>query len=333
MPSRLIIALGALFWATGALAQDASTPSEPSLPKVTVGVLEFGTAQWEMKTIQDYNLDEEAGIELEVRGLANSSAGDVALLSGDVDVILTDFIWVASQRASGNMVTNVPHSLAVGGLMVHPDAGIESVADLDGKTIGVAGGPLDKSWIILQAYHAQQADGGLADKIEARYGAPPLVNELLQNGNIDAALNFWHWNARMKAAGYPELVSVAQMLEEIGIETQPPLLGWAFLDATAEDRTDAIKGFLDASFAAKGMLLNDDAVWENLKAKMRAEDDPDLFEQLRQDYRAGIVTEYDADTVEAATESFAIMSQYGGEELVGQSDKLPSGTFWSGYQR
>ena len=43
---------------------------------------------------------------------------------GEVDVILSDFVWVSLQRHQGNMVTMVPHSLTVGGLMVDPAAGI-----------------------------------------------------------------------------------------------------------------------------------------------------------------------------------------------------------------
>src|SRR5690606_5162762 len=153
------------------------------------------------------------------------------------DVILSDFVWVSIQRNQGNMVTSVPHSLAVGGLMVPPGTDIAAVTDLPGKTIAVGGGPVDKSWIVLQAYYASLADGGrLVDEVEARYGAPPLVNELLANGEADAALNFWHWNARAKVAGNTELVTVADMLAELGVEREPPLLVWAFMDETAAER-------------------------------------------------------------------------------------------------
>ena len=55
------------------------------------------------------------------------------------------------------MVTMVPHSLTVGGLIVDPAAGIASVADLKGKTIAVSGSPVDKSYVIL-ARRVQQAD-------------------------------------------------------------------------------------------------------------------------------------------------------------------------------
>jgi NitT/TauT family transport system substrate-binding protein len=91
--------------------------------------------------------------------------------------------------------------------------------------------------------------------------------------------------------------------------------------------------FFDASFSAKELLKTDDAVWENLREKMRATDDDLLFNTLRSDYRAGIIDGYTDNMIDAAAEAFAIMAQYGGPDLVGDSEVMDPGTFWSGYRR
>lgn len=308
------------------------SPTHKTLEPVKVGVLLNGTASWEMQVIKDLKLDEEHGFELELKDVSGKEASHVALMAGDVDIVLSDFVWVAALRAAGDKFTCVPHSYAVGGLMVRPDGPIQSIADLPGKTIGVAGGPVDKSWVILQAYYKGQTGEALADKVDARFGAPPLINELLTEGQVDASLNFWHFNARAKAAGAKELISVKDMMAGMGITNAPPLLAWVFREETAAKKRKEIKSFLDASFAAKTVLLEDDAIWESLREKMGAMDNDTLFTTLRDDYRAGILTEYDSDTIEAAAASFAIMAEVGGPDLVGDSTEMDPGTFWSGYR-
>jgi len=311
---------------------NAFSPGEKNLEPINVGVLLNGTASWEMQVIKDRKLDEEHGFELLLKNVSGKEASHVALMAGDVDVVLSDFVWVAALRSAGEEFTAVPHSYAVGGLMVMPDGPIQSIADLPGKTVGIAGGPVDKSWVILQAYYAAQTGESLADKVTARFGAPPLINELLAEGQIDASLNFWHFNARAKASGANELISVTDMMTGMGITDNPPLLAWVFRDQTAASKRKQIKAFLDASFAAKDLLLNDDAVWETLREKMGASDNDALFVNLRDDYRAGILRTYNDDTIAAAAASFAIMAEHGGSDLVGDSNEMAPGTFWSGYR-
>ena len=304
-----------------------------TLDTLVVGVQESGTVQWEIETIKALGLDSKHGLALEIRPLADSRAGQIALQAGEVDVIISDFVWVSIQRARGNMVTMVPHSLAVGGLMVPTGSEIAKVEDLKGKTVAVAGGPVDKSWVILQAYYNSVTGEKLVDDVSADFGAPPLVNELLSNGKVDAALNFWQWNARAKVAGGTELLAVSDMLAALGVTEQPPLLGWTFTEATAEAKTAAVTAFLEASFEAKAVLLRDDGAWTGLQSLMGAEGDDTLFVQLRDDYRAGIVTHYDPDATDAAEQAFALMAEYGGSDLVGDSKTLAAGTFWRGYSR
>lgn len=323
---RLLLPALALL-VTPAVAQPAA------LPVLTVGVQESGTVQWEIETIKRLGLDARYGLDLQLRPLADSRAGQVALQAGAVDVILSDFVWVSIQRHAGNLVAMVPHSLAVGGLMLAPDSAIARVKDLKGATIAVAGGPVDKSWVVLQAYYHKLTGARLADDVTVNFGAAPLVNELLLDGRVAAGLNFWHFNARAKAAGLTQLLSVADMLTALGVPEQPPLLGWTFAEATATGKAPALTAFLDASFAAKALLLTDDAAWEPLRDLMGAADDDALFTQLRDDYRAGIVSHSQPDQIDAAQRAFALMAEFGGSELVGETQTLAPGTFWQGYSK
>ncbi len=301
--------------------------------EVKVGMLKFGTARWEMAVLKAKKFDKKNGIDLKLKEVAGKKASHTALMSGEADVVLSDFLWVAALRSKGEKFTIVPHSYAVGGLIVPSNGKIKKLTDLPGKTIGIAGGPLDKSWVVLQAYYKKLTGDDLADKVEARYGAPPMINASLDEGKIDAALNFWHWNARSKAKGFSELISVQDMMSNLNISPKPPLLGWVFRDDLSVDKKDAIKGFLNASFDTKEVLLSDDVVWDQLKGKMKANKDENLFLQLRNDYRKGIITNYDSSVVNAAADAFKVMAVVGGSKLVGNNKTMDPQTFWSDYSR
>jgi NitT/TauT family transport system substrate-binding protein len=298
--------------------------------ELTLGVLTSGTAQWELTAMRDLGFDKKHDLDVKLVNLASNEAGQVALQSGKVDVILSDFVWVSIQRSQGNDITFVPHSLAVGGLMVDPKADIKSVADLKGKVVA-ATTPVDKSWVILGAYYNKLTGDALTTDAKARYGAPPLINQLLARGQVQAALNFWSWNATAKIAGDKQLISIPTVLSKLGVAETPPLLGWAFKESTAKAKPEALKAFLDASFDTKHALLTDDAIWTKLRDVMRVGDDDKLFAALRDGYREGIVQSYDPSNTQAAAQTFALLLKYGGKDVVGDITKLPAGTFYQGY--
>ena len=89
-----------------------------AVPKVRVGVLKFGTVSWELDTVKHHALDTAAGIDLEVVPFAGEDATNVAMLAGEIDMIVSDWLWVSRQRSEGSDVTQVPYSTAVGAIMV-----------------------------------------------------------------------------------------------------------------------------------------------------------------------------------------------------------------------
>ncbi len=302
--------------------------SAAAAEQIKVGTLKFGTVNWELAVISD-GLDRKNGFALKRVDLADKDATSIALQSGEVDVIVTDWIWVAAQRQLGHNYTFVPFSRAVGAVMADPAKGIRSVADLAGRSIGIAGGASDKSWVLLQAYARKTANLDLKDKADVQFGAPPLLNELALRGKLDAVLNFWNFNARLKSRGFVPVVSIRDILPELGLESDPPLLGWVFAETWATEHPALAAGLIDASYEAKRLMKSDDAVWDKLRPLMDAEQEP-LFQALKEGFREGAPDGYEHKDIAAAESAFALMRQVD-PASVGNLEVLPEGTFWTGY--
>jgi NitT/TauT family transport system substrate-binding protein len=305
--------------------------AEP-LPVVRIGVLKFGTVNWELDVIRRHGLDRAHGFALEPTELAGKDGAAVALQGGAVDVILTDWLWVAKRRALGGDFTFAPHSHATGGLMVRRDAGIQSIADLKGRKIGIAGGPVDKSWLVLRAFAKKTSGLDLTRNAEPLFGAPPLLNEILKKGDIPAAINFWQYNARLPETDYFELVRVEDMLPALGVPAQTPLLGWVFSEAWAAKNPAVLRGFLAAAKAARETLGASADEWQSIAPLVHA-DDASMLERLRQAYRRGIAeTQSGAeagDPLGAAQRLLELLTAFGGIDEAPPGGRVPEGTFFS----
>lgn len=306
----------------GALIAGAAFAETPTL---RIAAQSSGTVNWELDTIRHYGLDAANGFTLEVMDVAGSPAGQVAFQGGEADAIVSDWIWVARQRAAGEDFVFVPFSKAVGGLMVPGDSAAQSLEDLKGGKIGVAGGPLDKSWILLRAYAEQEYGFDLAAETEAVFGAPPLVAEAAKSGEFAGAINFWHFLAKMEAAGMRELISVEDAALALGLDPQTPLLGYVLRGEMVAEQPELVAGLAAASKAAKARLASDPAAWERLRPMMNAASDAE-FDGLKAGFVAGIPADAPVDE-EAAGAMLALMARVGGAELVGAATELPEGVF------
>jgi len=299
------------------LAVLAGSPAGHAEPVVRAGVLKFGTVNWLLDVVQHNRLDRHEGYRLEQLELARRDATSVALLAGEVDTIVADWLWALRERSAGEKLVFHPYSRTLGALIVKEGGPISSLADLKGRKVGVAGGPLDKSWLLLRAWGKKQGIGDIANIAQPVYGAPPLLAEQMRNGDLDAVLIYWHFAAKLEAAGFQQLFGVDDVMRGLGIKHPPPLIGFLFRRPASPDRQRTFKGFMRSVDAASQLLLESDAEWDRIRPRMGVKSEAE-FEILRHRFRAGRLQGWTpVDTSDSKT-LFDLLLQTGGAKLVGR---------------
>ena len=300
-----------------------------SAQTIKIGSLQYGSVNWELKLIKELELDKKNNFDLQIVELASKNAAAVALQGGAVDLIVTDWFWVSRQRNEGRLFSFVPHSMAAGGLIASTNSKISQDVDLKNKKIGIAGGQVDKGWLIFRAFYKKKYGEDLIKLSKPIFGAPPLLNKKLKQNSFDAILTYWPYQAKLLTDdNFKKVIDIRDILSELGIPRGMPVIGWVFKEKWVDESEEVFKNFLKASDEAKRLMLESDDIWKKVRPYMNASDDK-LFKNLRDIYREGIPTgKFTDNQLEGSKKLYSILSKIGGKELVGKATELSPGTFW-----
>ncbi|MFG1293277.1 ABC transporter substrate-binding protein [Xanthobacter versatilis] len=302
-------------------------------PVLRLGMLQFGTGAWEIAAMTALGLDAAYGVALAPQRFASNDAGRIAFQAGAVDAFLSDLLWAARVKAEGRDLVYLPFSSAEGAVMVRSDSPLRTVADLAGKRLGVSGGALDKSWLMLKAHAQAQAGLDLQTAARPVFAAPPLLAAELEQGNLDAALLYWTFCARLAPKGFRPLISVEELVRGFGVPHEPTLVGYVFDGAFARANPQTVAAFARASRATKAALAGADparteTAWAAARREMQAPDEA-TFAALKAGFIAGVPRLSPAEDEAAAAQLYAVLAKLGGERLVGPAATLPPGLFFA----
>jgi NitT/TauT family transport system substrate-binding protein len=291
-------------------------------------VLAGGTFAWELAIVKAYGLDSQANLELEVTQLASTEAGKIALIGGSADMILSDWLWVARERGLGRKLVFYPQSSTLGAVMTKAGANLSSPADFIGKKLGVAGGPLDKSWLMLQAWALRQGVD-LKTRSTIVFGAPPLLAEKLGQGEIDAVLEFWTFCAALEGRGFARAIDMADIERQLGAKGAISVGGYVFDESFAATHKDALERFLGITLKARHLIAEDDEAFAKIAPLIDAKD-PATLAIYRGRYAEGIPKRsIGAEEADAAA-IYQVLAKLGGEPLVGSAQTLDPDVFYRG---
>jgi NitT/TauT family transport system substrate-binding protein len=315
---RTLLAAAALALAPLAACEAAGT--------IRVAVQKTGTFAWELAVIRAHGLDKQADLAIEVTELASPEAGKIALRAGNADVMVSDWLWVSRERELGAKLVFYPYSSALGAVMVKASSPIKSLADLKGRKLAVAGGPIDKSWLLLQA--AARQDGiDLKSEAAVVYGAPPLLAAKTLDGEMDATLNYWNFCAALEAKGFRRLAGIEEILPRLGAQGRIAMIGYIFDEGWAGANRDALARFIAITRKAKEMLASSDEEWEKI-APLTGASDAATLRVYRERYREGIPRRLIAEEEADARVLYRVLAKAGGRELVGPASELNADTFY-----
>ena len=312
---RALLAGAATLAATPALG-----PARAAVPTFRIGTLAFGTGHWEMATITGMGLDKAAGLAVENVPLSSSDAARIAFLSGSVDAIIADLLYAVRLKAEGKALQFLPYSSTEGGLMTAASSPIRGTGDLKGKSIGVAGGPLDKNWLLLRADVLKSTGFDLGKDARPVYGAPPLLAAKVESGELDCGLLYWSACARLEAKGFRRIVDVEQIATALGASGKVALTG--FMIKPGVDPA-TLAAFAKSVRRADDLLESDPHAWTMLRPLMQAPDEA-TFEALKRAFLRGIPKKPRATEIADAQAFFAIVAKLGGPALVGEATSLPA---------
>ncbi|MDR9391828.1 MAG: PhnD/SsuA/transferrin family substrate-binding protein [Trueperaceae bacterium] len=320
---RSIALTAALAAASGALAQEPHT--------VRVGMQAVGTFSWVVHAMQYFGVDEEFGLDLQPTTYATKQATELALRSDEVDVVVDDFVGAVQMRERGVAVQTVyPYGKAVGGVVVPADSDIRAIEDLEGATVAAASLD-DKSLLILRALTVSQYGFDPQTDGETLAAAPWLMTGLMDDGEIDAGIPYWHFVSRMTYAGeYRDVMMVTEMLERLGLRSDLPIL---VLVAREEADDVAVSRFVEAMIETTERMKADsmDGIWQSiLDEELYSLPDTAAFPEVRARWEAGLPDGWTQDQIDGLSSLVERLVDIAGAELVG-IDAIPADAFTTEY--
>lgn len=297
-------------------------------PVIRLTSVRHGAVGWLIETIRAEGLDKKYAFELSVVEVATNQASPIALLAGEADVTVSDWTWALRQRARGQDFKFSSFSSALGSLVVPKGSSIKTLADLEGKKLGVAGSATDKSWILMRAYSRKVLGRDLSTICDTVFGAAALITEEFKTGRLDACLNYWTYSARLVSLGGIEVLTMADIVKELGVSPTPPLVGFIWSEKTVKEKAIPVDALLAAAAEANAILAKSDDAWTRLKPLVKPASDAE-FSSIKAAFRAGITLPWSPAETASAEKLTNLLIELGDAELVGDGTRFDPKLFYT----
>ncbi|MGA2396202.1 MAG: ABC transporter substrate-binding protein [Candidatus Lustribacter sp.] len=222
-----------------------------------------------LDAIRKYNLDRKYGFDVQEVDVTAPGAQYVMLRSETADLAPGTFIDLMRQRKAGLELVAFHGFQGFNNYIVtKPQTPIRSFADLKGKRFGEFGTTF-LDWLILRAAGKKAYGFDVETDTDIVQGTPPLLNDLLAKGQVDAMLQFSDLTlGPIKDGAQRMIIDVPGLMKAAGFVPDAFNSNWNINQKWIDAHPGAIKrlsAMIDEGYAK---LKTDDSLWPAIAAKI-----------------------------------------------------------------
>lgn len=288
--------------------------------------IRFGTvaqaAVFSLYTAIDQGFFEERGIEFDIVPYADFDALYTAYRAGEVECGAGGLPSSVDLYASGVPVQIIYGSnIVTNDVLVPVDSDIEGFADLEGKRLGVFGGPQGSSANTFLAVNRAYFGFDPLTDAEVQFGAPGVLAASTESGDLDAYLSIDPVAAQGLAAGtFRSIGDTGDIFEEN--EGFPAYIGsYECMTEFAEENPQAVTGFIEAIQDAVTYLGENDEPWAQVLEEHFEITDPDVVEAMIDRTRGKLPLEWGEDVIDQQVGYLEFLQEHSEEGFLEEIDR------------
>jgi len=254
----------------GASSQETPGAAPPTL---RFAVVASGNQNEVTYAIREAGLDRKHGINIEVIDVAAPGQQYTMVRSGAADIAGGSFVELLRQRKAGNAIQSIHGAQGYGNrFVVRPGSPVRTFADLKGRKVGTYGTTFI-DWLIVRAAGKKAYNVDLETDATLVPGSPPLQNQLLAKGEVEAALQFMTLTLAPIARNEQRLmIDVPGLMTAAGFSPDIFNLQWTLTEKWARAHPGAVRRVQAMLSEAYAVLRTNDSLWPVLAQRLNVTD-------------------------------------------------------------
>lgn len=316
--SALTIGLSACSSTTKASTQTNNHASGSLIPVRIAAIVSSGQGEFST-AMKAAGLDKKYGLNLTVVPISTTGAQFLALREGSADVASGSVLDLLRQRAAGLKVQSFgAFEHFTNPIVVPGNSSITSFSQLAGKKVGTPSTTL-LDWMIVRAAGKKAYGIDLQTQATPVPASPPLLNQLLTNHSVSAALQFESLASTPVSTGqFRQLTSVAGLMKKAGFNPNSFYLLFMVSDSWVSAHPGGLQRLEDAMAATYKLLMTQNAPWTALAAQIGLTKPAQITAYMKSQ-RASFATQYGPNLIGPTTALMNSLISIAGSKEVGIS--------------